>query len=162
MLFFGPDHDEAQISIIDTQALKSHNEIFFVPDLAFLTPRGNLKKMHHEYLAHGPIRSTAHRAVPLNVFLEAGFDRRKFHTPGKKIKKLHPQQITGSGVRRARSVAEHYGRQFAVPVALALLCLEERGVDLFLREGDIDLGTVLRGLDGLHIPQSWSQDTTVM
>ena len=162
MLFFpNEDTDEVYISITDT-ALKPHNDIFFVPDLAFLTTRGNLNKMHHEYLAHRPIRGPAHRTVPLRVLLEAGFHLGSLYVPGKKIMDHHPQKVTVSEVRRARSVAEHYGHQFAAPVALALLSLEQRSVPLFLREGDVDLKTVLKGLDGLHIPRKWSQDTTIM
>ena len=163
MLFFPPeDIHDVYISIIDTQALKAYNDIFFVPDLAFLTKSGSLKTMHHEYLAHGTIRGNAHRAVPLSVFHKAGFERSKLHTPGEKIKNHHPQKVTPSEVRRARSVAEDYGYHLAAPVALALLCLEERNVDLFLREGDVDLKTVLDWLAGLHIPRNWSEDTSVM
>ena len=161
MLFFGDQHDDVFISIIDTQALKAHNEIFFVPGMDFLGC-GGTKDMHHEYLAHGPIRSSAHRAVPMSAFLLAGFDLQSLPRPGAVTKSRKPRHVSIDEVQAARLVAQEYGYHFAAPMAVAIVCLEKRLPTLFLRERDVGLDVILHGLSGLHFSQSWSLDDTVM
>ena len=161
MLFFGDQHDDVFISIIDTQALKAHNEIFFVPGMDFLGC-GGTKDMHHEYLAHGPIRGSAHRAVPASTFVRAGFDLQSLPRPGAATKSRKPRHVSIDEVQAARMVAQEYGYHFAAPMAVALVCLEKRLPTLFVREPDAGLDVILHGLSDLHFSQSWSLDDTVM
>ena len=161
MLFFGDQHDDVLISIIDTQALKAHNEIFFVPGMDFLGC-GGTKDMHHEYLAHGPIRGSAHRAVPINAFVRAGFDLQSLPRPGAATKSRKPRHISIDEVQAARLVAQEYGYHFAAPMAVALVCLEKRLPTLFVREPDAGLDVILHGLSELHFSRNWNRDDTVM
>lgn len=159
--FFGDQNDDVFISMIDTTALRSQNEIFFVPDLDFLKP-GKMKRMHHEYVVHGPVRGPAHRAVPLSVFLLAGIDPHRLPIPGAISKSRPPRPLSNSQVQVALSVGRHYGYQFAAPLTLALLALEKRIPPLFLRDGDAGFEMILDALDGLYIPPGWRSDDTIM
>jgi hypothetical protein len=161
MLFYGDQHDGVFISIIDTQALKAHNEIFYVPGMDFLGC-GRTKDMHHEYLAHGPIRGSAHRAVPMSAFVRAGFDLRSLPRPGAATRTRKPRYVSIKEVQAVRMVAQDYGYHFAAPMAVALVCLEKRLPSLFLRERDAGLDVILQGLSGLHFSPSWNRDDTVM
>ena len=163
MRFFGDQQDDVFISIIDTQALKAHNEIFFVPGMDFLGC-DRIKDMHHEYLAHGPVMGYAHRAVPMSEFVQAGFNLgrlKRLPRPGAATSRK-PRHISSKEVQAARTVAQHYGYHFAAPMALALLCMEKRLPPLFSRERDPGLEIVRRGLNDLHVPPSWDSDDTIM
>ena len=166
MMFFGSDSTDVYISIIDTKAMQHQNEIFFVPNLSLLTNRANTKRkmeiMHHEYLVHGKVCGAFHRAVRLDQFIHAGFDIQSLATTGANSNKPEPTQVTVSEVQNARQVANHYGYHFAIPVALALLSLQARDSDLFLREDSTEFGYILAGLENFHVPQSWGNDDTIM
>lgn len=173
MLFFGNDTTDVHISVVDTQALRHSNEIFFVPELTVLVDSAmehkklrmiekELKDMHHEYLIHGPVRSSLHRVVPLEHLISACLDLRSLGMPGAEIKQHSPKQITATDVTGARQVPEAYGFHLATPVALALVSLQERPPELFLRDDSTDLQQVLAGIVRLHVLQRWSNDDTIM
>lgn len=165
MLFYGSNPEDVFISIIDTHALRAHNDIFFVPGMSFLKPKSKIRRMHHEYLAHGPIRGNGHCAVPLDAFFKAGYSFDSLSLPSLKCKKQPPKPITSNDVQMARSVGKQYDYSFATPITLALLCLEERRKALFLRDGSSDMEMVveaIEGLEGPHIFKKWGIDPTIM
>lgn len=56
----------AYISMIDTEVLSQTNQIWHVCSLAHIFSRPEYKTYHWEYLAHGVVRGSGHKAVEFN------------------------------------------------------------------------------------------------
>lgn len=138
------------ISVIDTKELWDTNQIFWVPDLAFLDP--DMRSYPHEYLAHGVITGAAHKALPVQVFCDLGVDL------DRSTRFQFTFKISSESVRTARRIGDHYGGDFALPMCLAVLCRKQRDPKFF-REGVEELDKILAGIsDLLPVPQKWAND----
>ena len=142
------------ISIIDTKALPV-NQIFHVPSLEFLAP-GVFKPYDHEYLAHGVITGSAHRAVLLKDFHAAVWN---YGPSARHIQTCRP--IPKEMIVNARFVGQHYGNDFALPIMLALICVARREAQLFDIESE-QFNAVWQGIAGLRVPEDWSKAKTIM
>ena len=154
----GGDSYDCRISIIDTKNLRAQNQIFAVRDLSFL--RLPLQDCAFHYLAHGVIRGPFLRSLPIGRFWAHDFDQRRIASLNESWARLHARQITERAVRLAWNVGVQYGDNFALPVALALICVDKRHIKLFA-QGDNELQIVLEGVSGLQFPRDWMNDSTI-
>ncbi|KAK3680368.1 hypothetical protein LTR37_021294 [Vermiconidia calcicola] len=157
---------KSYISIIDTQMLGHRNVIIHVPALrrAVGVPDG---AYDHEYLAHGIISGPAHKAVPLQVFLNNGLSRwtpMLEHSGEERCNgrtNRHPP-ITAIDMKRATRIGTKYGDDFAVPVTVAVLCARRRDA-CFWKCGNIrNLNSIARALSQFTVPQDWCEDLTIL
>ena len=161
-LFLNAEDEDCYISIIDTKGLWTHNQIFFVPDLAFL----GLNVYHNnlEYIAHGVIRGPFHRACGIEVFHSTLIKGYNFppiiHFPNDYFK-MRAVSINESMVKEARKIGEHYGSRFTLPMTLALISVSKCRPSLF-NQGDEELKTVLRLITTLEVPKGWINDSAIM
>ncbi|KAK3718119.1 hypothetical protein LTR37_005234 [Vermiconidia calcicola] len=121
----------------------------------------------HEYLAHGIISGPAHRAVPLQVFLNNGLSRwtpMLEHSGEERCNgrtSRHPP-ITAIDIKRAKRIGTKYGHDFAVPVTVAVLCARRRDT-CFWKCGKIrNFNSIARALSQCTIPQDWCEDLTIL
>lgn len=150
------------VSIIDTKSLHQRNEIFYVPDLAFLD--STYKRWDHGYLVYGIVSGPVLQSAPYQVFRDAGFLCDLAWTP-----KIHAPivargadliyHLNDGSLKRGREVANEYGERFALPMLLAFLCRVKRD-DMLFQSGvsDENLHTILDGITGLRIPEQWDVD----
>jgi len=146
----GNAQDAVHISIIDTKAV----QVFYTPSLAFL--HAGAEKYDHEYLAHGVITGTAHKAMPLQCFTDVTtIDpfRGYIRSSGEEA----VMKIRSASMRRGRQIGDQYGEEFALPMCLAFVCRKRRDVSWF-RDGVLDLEVIQDGLQGLSIPEKWLHD----
>lgn len=154
---------DCYISVIDAQQLAEKNVILHVPLMKFLGP---LYGYDHEYLAHGIIEGSAHKAVPLKAFNDIGVGLSRAWktniTPRRSCVPNAFPEITVAELRAAMKVAKRYGDDFVVAVALAILCQKQRDGDLW-RCGNIkELNMIALGLKDYKIPEDWCQELSIL
>ncbi|USW50689.1 hypothetical protein Slin15195_G040080 [Septoria linicola] len=149
---------DAYISIIDTKELEGRNVIVHAPSMRPFTGSSSFPE---EYLAHGVISGPAHKAVPLQAFLNANAS-----TDFLGYEPLHESQInsaiTSEELEAAHTVAAQYGQKFGAAVMIAVLTLKSRDAKCW-REG-------LNGADELVnsnmldfvVPKRLYADSTVL
>jgi hypothetical protein len=142
------DNGNLYVSVIDVEMLQESNQIFYVPLLEFLKP--GAWPYPHEYLVHGVVKGPWHRALPYGSFTSLWIcvDPSFSGTP------VDP--VTADYVQQARKIGDLFGGEFALPITLAILCCLRRDRDLWVHGVSTkDLDTIIRGIKGLKIPESW-------
>ncbi|KXT09201.1 hypothetical protein AC579_3512 [Pseudocercospora musae] len=144
------------ISIIDTRALEHQNIIVHVPKLEFLQFWGlNPNEYPLEYLVHGIIDGSAHKAVALEAFSKIGIPIRRTWT--------FPEDITARGTIAAKTVADQYGPRFGAAVLIAILCNKQRSPDLWKSGiGPSNLTLVTSAISDYKVPQRLCADDTIL
>ncbi|GAB1727360.1 hypothetical protein NU195Hw_g7801t1 [Hortaea werneckii] len=151
----------AFISVIDTNLLPG-NTVLYVPSLQFLNYR--FCRYEEEYLAHGVIRGSAHRAAPASELFKAlntlGTLRLHFDSAA-----LSPWDITlmsREKVTIARDVGELYGEPFVVPVTVALLASLDFGEPINEPHFKTYIAIIIEGLKGYKIPRRLCADASIL
>jgi hypothetical protein len=154
------------ISMVDSTLMSTQNVFVYVPSLEWLAV--GCKGYKHEYLAHGVIEGGAPKAVPLKVVVGARIPESSYRglspavvtSPSRHIE-FYPA-ITEQELRNALSVAELYGGDFVVPVAVVILCQKTRDIDLW-RKGNIpDLSIVAEALSDYNVPLDWCRTANIL
>ncbi|KXS95097.1 hypothetical protein AC578_9592 [Pseudocercospora eumusae] len=144
------------ISIIDTRALEQQNIIVHVPKLEFLQFwELRTGAYPHEYLAHGIIDGSAHKAVALEAFTKIGISR---YPPWTAL-----GDITAREIIAAKTVADQYGPSFGTAVLIAILCTRHRSPDRWKSGIDPSIFTlVASAISEYKVPQRLCADDTIL
>jgi hypothetical protein len=157
----GGDTNECYISMIDTKRLWEQNQIFFVPDLHFLSKDLDLEHYQFEYLAHGCIRGPHHYAIPVSTLQGYGYNVEKISLFNTEYSRTKAKAITAEMVEQARVVGVFFGPDLTLPMILTLLCIEGRRLRLFNQDEE-EMQVLLDGLAGVQFPHERSNDSTIM
>ncbi|EME86938.1 uncharacterized protein MYCFIDRAFT_194851 [Pseudocercospora fijiensis CIRAD86] len=155
-MLYSRGQPDSYISIIDTRALQEQNIIVHVPQLGFLLfPGSDGIYYPEEYLAHGVIEGSAHKAVPLEAFTKIGICQT---SPW-----LGISHITAQEIIYAKTVADQYGPRFGTAVLIAILCTAERSSDLW-KSGIAprDLTLIASAISAYKVPQRLCADDTIL
>jgi hypothetical protein len=154
------------ISIVDTAMIGSKNVFVYVPSLDWLS--GECRRYKHEYLAHGVIERRGLKAILLQTVVNGGIPDSRYSGIAPAVRASPPRHIesypaiTEQELRDALRVAELYGGDFVVPVAVAILCQKTRESALW-RSGDIPgLGMVAEALKDYNIPLDWCRTVNIL
>lgn len=154
--------DGAHIAIIDTKELWDDVRVpvFYVPELDFLQPGG--MNYPHEYLAHGIIKGSAYKAMPLRIFNEVITLAARKYKSFRVDDGQECHEIVRESIDKARKIGDQYGDKFALPMLLAVLCRKKRDSKLF-QEGieEKQFNRLMDRISDLTIPGEWQDDSPV-
>ena len=159
--------NDCHISIVDTTLIGNQNVFVYVPSLVWLHADCGIYKW--EYLAHGIIKGSSHKAMPVKHFLNVGGIPKSIFSGLSPAVVASPRRhinsnptITEQELRGAMTVAEAYGGDFVVPVTVAILCQQTRDHELW-RSGNIPgLSMVADALKDHNIPEDWCANADIL
>lgn len=151
----------AFISVIDTKELS--NAIIHVPQLEPLLK--NFGQKSWEYLAHGVIRGSSHKAIPLQAMININapiFSKTSMRLYTAVQWSSIKAPISMQDIVNARSVGRLYGRKFGAAVMLAIICMKQRDRTLW-RDGTNGVDQLLEeNMSEFDIPAELCADGSIL
>lgn len=137
---------DVHISIVDTERLRKHNKIWYIPKLYELTGYGGFSSEGYtcEYLVHGIVKGPAYKAAKFADLLNLGI--KKYALPCVEdfwseagILTAEVLPIDQQGVLAVKKIARYYRKGLlSMAVFIALICLQRRSSDLW-KEKEVPL-----------------------